>query len=189
VLQFEGDSITASAPQATSYVGLTAVGYHPVTLQNSAVSGSYVSDVVARESADNAYLSATKPNILSVYIGINNLDRGDSAASIFAQLKSYGQTMQAAGWKVVMATQLPCNFGTCVNGGCETERLALNTLIRNDSSFYNALADIAQDPIMGNLANVTNLLYFDSFGIHPTNPLGHSLIAPYFETAVSSLFH
>lgn len=192
VLAFEGDSISVWELKQLNFVGLTQTNKTPYfTSPVFATGGATISTLSARAATtDAAIVTARAPyNILTVFIGANDLTAGTSAASIFSQLKTYLSARRAAGWKVVASTMLPSNYLACASSGCEATRLSVNTSIRGDTSFYDALADIGDTATtMGNISNNSNITYYTQpDGVHPQEPDGHNLLAPYFETAIGTL--
>lgn len=191
MLAFEGDSISVWPPEPTDYVNLTRGVFSPYSASpNFATGGATIATITARAATTDAAYDATRFfNILSVFIGANNLRFGESDTTIFNALKAYCQARRAAGWQVVLATMLPSNADACAAGGCETTRLSVNSMIRADPSFYDALADIgATSTTMGNYAAVSDATYYEqTAGLHPTNPVGQALLAPFFQAAVHSL--
>jgi lysophospholipase L1-like esterase len=143
--------------------------------------------MVSREGTDNERYRTGKTNILCVLCGLNDMAiAGSGSTQCFDTLKAYCQTMRATGWKIVLLTLLPTDPSLFVGLNLNTKIAAVNTSIRGDASFYDALADIAGDATMGNVANTTNLTYYAD-GIHPT-ATGQALLAPYVTAAVQTLY-
>jgi hypothetical protein len=181
---FEGDSISALA-NGSMLPQDTMAAVTPVTQwTDTAVGGSTISSLVSRETGDNLRLSPTKTHpILFVFAGTNDIAGGHNAATTFADLKAYCLAMRTAGWTIVVGTILP----RAQDASFETIRLAVNTSIRGDTSFYDALADFGSDATMGDIATTGNTTYYDALGIHPT-PLGDTLLAPYATAAIEAAF-
>lgn len=181
---FDGDSISDVLSNGLfPKLAMRSLPAASRTLGNDlAVIGSKVSDLVLRAGAvDSMYDSKRSKNILSIFIGANDLTGGSiSAATFVASLKSYCLARKATGWKIVLCTLLPN-----VNSGFNTRRNAANTLIYADNSFYDALADFASDATMGVDAAASNATLYPD-GVHPS-ATGHALIAPYVKTAILSL--
>lgn len=182
----EGDSITAgSVGPTTPY---TQLSYDDIStpsdlFHNYATSGSYMVDLRARKATVLASFDATKLNIISVLIGVNDfIARGAFTNSFFQELKDYCNEFKAAGWKVIICTLLPA----VSNATYETQRLATNTSIRNDSSFYDGLADLAANSIMGQFTSVLDPTYYIDT-LHPTQA-GMAVLQSVFEPVLTAIF-
>lgn len=116
----------------------------------------------------------------------NDIIGGASAASIIASSQAYAQLVHAQGRKYIQATCLPRSDFTA---GMITIQGQVNTYFMNNIGGPNqpdAVDLRVTDATMGLQANTTNAtLYVD--GVHPTTPLGHSLVAPYAANAIASL--
>jgi lysophospholipase L1-like esterase len=184
---FSGDSITLATGQGIStsdrYAGLVATQLPEIAANDSVIavgSTSIGSDGGQGAAADSAYDASKAVNILTVLFGANDM-LTLTGAEFYAALKVWCEARQSTGFKVVVLTTLNHTTG----GGIASRRNAANALIRADASFYDALADIASDPIMGTDAAPSDTdLYLD--GVHPT-VLGHTYLAPYVRNAISSL--
>jgi lysophospholipase L1-like esterase len=187
-LAFEGDSITdptTGVPGAQKYYSLAQFAISPFPQGgNDAVSGSGMTQVLARASTIDSWFSGIKgAKVLMIFLGAN--DMGDGASTFEANLKAYCLARKAAspGLKVVVATLLPQT-----TSGFNTFRDAVNALIYADTSgWYDALADFAASPTMGCdsgcAGNTTN--YSD--GEHPT-AAGHAILAPIAQAAIQSVW-
>lgn len=182
---FSGDSLTlgnhVSAGQGYVDYVLTALPEITGDDSNIAVgSTTLASDGNQDGIADAAYNAAKQVNILTVLFGANDM-LTLSGAAFFAALKTWCQARQAAGFKVIVLTTLNHN----TSGGIAAKRNAANALTRADTSFYDALADIASDATIGTDAAPSNTTYF-SDGVHPT-AAGNAILAPYVTRAIQSL--
>lgn len=82
-------------------------------------------------------------NILFVYnIGTNDLDGGATGQAVYDSYKAYCLRARAVGYFVVGMTYSKRTFGAG-GAGAETQRLALNTLLRRDSSFCDVFVDLS----------------------------------------------
>lgn len=181
---FEGDSITfgLGIPTPDKFSTLVLDQVPPVASGIvTAVSGSTLTDLNTRATSDDALINPSLINILTVLIGANDLSTSITAATFVADLKTYCLARIAAGWKVVVMTILPKANDVTFNA----KRNSANTLIRADTSFYDALVDLAANGTIGPDAAATDTsLYFD--GVHPT-VLGNSIIAPIVVTSVNTI--
>lgn len=177
----EGDSITANLLSYAA-VGLRAVS--PIVQGRSfAVGGSTLAIMSLRSaSVDAAFKAARTKNILSVLIGANDLGT-INGNTYFTSVKAYCVARKAANpdLKIVMVTVLPQS-----NATVNTNRGLFNTAVRNDPSFYDALADFAADATVGtDAAGSDTGLYPD--GLHPTDAVHDTYLKPIWKAAVESL--
>lgn len=179
-----GDSITAGSgvdTQATfNWLAVTTlptpgVGRRLGQGGSSVIGYSHTAEV-------DATFQAGKTNTLIVFFGANDL-LDSSAATFKANLKAFCLARRAVGWKIVLLTVLP-HTGNGVGGvSFNILRAAANTLIRGDTSFYDALADVGDTgTTMGADAAAVNATYYQD-GVHPTTA-GHALLAPIVEAAI-----
>lgn len=97
-----------------------------------------------------------------VLIGQNDL-AVSSAATIVAGIKSYCLARRAAGWNRILVCTLTSSTTD------ETKRVAVNSAISADQSFYDWIIDFGANPIIGAVNAYTNLTYFTADGMHPTD--------------------
>lgn len=180
LIGYEGDSITADqGPSLNTYPYLLTIPAARLP-RNYAVSGSTVADMVTRATNVLPPNVPVAAKILTVLIGHNDMASGDSAATFFANLKSYCLARKAEGWVVVVATVLPSTVS-----GFNVKRNAANVLIRADPSFYDALCDFDTNPTIGADAAASNVTYY-SDGTHPTQA-GQNLLAPIMQATINPL--
>ena len=105
----------------------------------------------------------------------------------YANIKAYCKARKQFGWKVVVATILPMK--TPVNANFEVYRLSVNAMIRtaktNNEDWLDAVADIANDSILGLQATASNTTYYTD-GTHLTT-LGHSIAKTYVTAAINAI--
>lgn len=187
---FEGDSLTDvhTAPTAPSngyvYIVSHSLSGAAYTQPGAfARSGSFLSSITSRASAVDAAISASgvTRNLLMILIGTNDITTGGAfnAATFVAGLKAYALARKAAnpGLKIVAST-LPSNTSYQSNAD------AANTLIRADSSWYDALADFAANASIGCTGCAANATYF-SDGVHPT-AAGQAIMATIAQAAITA---
>lgn len=185
VLIAEGDSITSvlgsyprifegnAAPQFTSL-------YVP------ALSGSKISDVVARANANIANKTGIGSNIYTILIGRNDLTTMTTTQWLTA-MASHCDVMRAAGFYVGICTVLPSTAG----GSFNTDRATVNTEMRlwttNGSVISGVHADFIIDfdtTTMGpDAAASDGSLYYD--GTHPT-AAGQIVLEAKYRTIVNA---
>lgn len=187
----EGDSRTALTGTSYAFSLGNAGEFTPnLYMRNFAVSGSVIADLNTRLPAVQKVAAQAQLNgrrlILSVMIGINDnawIVANGASSYYNTYLKPLWAAYRATGAKLIVCTELPDN-GTTV--GYDTQRLALNTLIRGDITQYDALCDFASDSIMGiTNSRSTNPSYWTD-NYHP-NAAGHVLLKPYMKTAIEGL--
>lgn len=188
----EGDSRTALATNSYAFLMGNAGEFTPnLYMRNFAVSGSHASDVTARLAAVTRVVAQAALNsrnvIMSILIGTNDsstIAASGAAAYYNASIKPIWAAYKALGVKLIACTELPA---IAAGATYETERLALNALIRADAGIlYDALADFASDSVMGVANSYT--LYPSNWTdtLHP-NAAGHLLLKPYMKAAITSL--
>jgi lysophospholipase L1-like esterase len=177
----EGDSITWLS---NSFAFKVRTDYEATNAERwinvMAVNGSKVAGLLSRASeVDALYVAQMRP-VVAVMIGINDINdpANPSTATIFGGIKSYCQARQAAGWKVVVCTILPCT-----TSGANAERNTINTSIRGDTSFYDVLCDF-DATAMGADADASDAgKYYD--GLHPTES-GYGILKPAYAAALEA---
>jgi lysophospholipase L1-like esterase len=181
-----GDSITLGNHVAAGdgYVDLLGDALPSATVVNLGAGGASLSGG-AGTAADAEYDAGSDFNICTVLFGANDMTTSganQTGAQFEASLKSWCQDRQAAGFLVVVLTTLAHN----TDGGVQIPRRNVaNGLTRSDPSFYDGLADIALDPIMGTDTSQNNTTYF-SDGVHPTLA-GNVIIADILGDVISAL--
>lgn len=177
----EGDSITAQPGinGVTGYAQQYKNNNTFTTFYDFAVAGNVVADVISRAAIIDAKFLPGKNNALSVFVGTNDIVAGyatyGSQAATLLALSGYLDARRAVGWKVAIVTTLPRNV--TLTPTFETQRGTWNSTLASWIGVHaDALMDFGADAIMGNAANVTNLTYYQSGGIHPTQA-GQDILA------------
>jgi hypothetical protein len=121
-------------------------------------------------------------------IGSNDgaIDSYATPALYAAAVAANAQLRRTAGFdKILLTTLLPRGDGTMT----EPNRLAYNATLTNAAwqiaNGIDGVIDFASQPIMGNPANLTNTLYYNTDLIHPT-ALGQSLLVPIAQPIIAS---
>lgn len=158
----EGDSRTATYMYPT--YATNALTNKLFAYWNNAVSGGTIADMAARGTAVDAMFKTGNNNIILVFCGVNNSLL--TAQQMYDDLKAYCLARRAAGYKVIICTEIDCQNAYVLSNGWATKYLDLNTKIRNDHSFADALADFGADPRLQDASNTT---YFNADKVHPTD--------------------
>jgi lysophospholipase L1-like esterase len=176
-LVFDGDSLTwgHSSKGGQTYPRQTAEGVN-ATVYNFGVSGQGSAAMLADAVTQvDAVYDATKVNIVCAWIGTNDILTGGAPTTTYNNIKAYHDGRRAAGFKTLVFTIMP-RTGGADDAGHNTRRIAVNDLIRaNWATFADGLVDVANDPVLGNVANTTNATYF-SDQTHLTNA-GYAIVA------------
>lgn len=167
---------------------------YPVTSFNYGFSGKRLETMLtdAPSLVDNKYISGYKaPQIVILWGGVN--DFGDPArtpAQVYQDMKTYGTARKALGFKVIILSMLPSNYGGFPID-YEVARQEVNTSLRADfptataftniytgGSYADVLVDNGNDSIIGIFnAPAINPSYFSDV-THLTN-IGYAIIADY----------
>ncbi len=150
---------------------------------NIALAGQALSGMVPAAAGRVDPLLGSGLNVLCVAAGVNDLNGGDSAATVFNNLNTYCAARKSAGWdKIVVLTILPFTS----DGATEAKRLALNTLIRNaiSPSTYDYVADVGGDPTIGDTGDNFNTFYYGGDALHPQSP-GYTIMAGIVKTQLA----
>lgn len=171
-LQMDGQSL-ANTPASPTAFGILYASLDPVwwpSSHNAAVNGSYYTE---RQNGGSLSAATRVDPHLSVYQNVivdvaGQSDLGPfgapaSAATVFARAAGYAAERRAAGWDLYCICTVPPS--TFFTGDTEVQRLAYNTLLRqDDGANFDVVADIASIP---ELANPSNGTYW-SDGLHWT---------------------
>lgn len=158
-LAFDGDSRTAAKTwPATAAAGII----DHCQLTNFGNAGDSVAAMIANAvSTVDAAIYGSKP-ICVVWGGVNDVDT--NAAGIYARLQTYCLARRAAGWSVVVCTEIDAQ--DAARNAVDwhgTVYPALNTLLRNDHSFADGFADLGA---AAELQDATNGTYFNADLVH-----------------------
>jgi lysophospholipase L1-like esterase len=197
-LAFEGDSICtgALADPFLGWVPLMNLS-NDIRQNNMAQSGYKLSESVAAAATEiDNRIDPSADNAVIVTCGVNDIAAGDSAATIYANLATYGAARKTAGWDKVAI------FGITPFGVTDTVRQALRTLLLADFTVATATpniyaagvgvtyadfyVDIAADTTIGIFAARLDTTYYVD-GLHPTNA-GHVVLETYGSALVDLLF-
>lgn len=172
-ITFEGDSLVAVSG-STSWP-TEIVSRWQVTSANFAVSGATTTAMLNRYPTDRANFPAGK-GLFIINGGTNDIANGCKPADTYANLKSLWKLARGDGLRIIAFTVRSWPADTY----CETQRNALNSLIKSDTSLYDGLIDT--DQLFPNRDD-RNLL---SDGTHYT-PSANILVAVAVQTALERL--
>lgn len=150
---------------------------------SSAISGSKVSDLVARKATavDPYYISEYgMKNIMPLWIGTNDVTATvGSGAATYAEYKSLYNSYVANGWKVIAITMTELLSGT---GQREAERVIFNNLIRTDL----APQYLIDTDLIPELADSDNTTYYNADKIHLVSA-GNNIISTALANLIASI--
>jgi len=189
-LQFVGDSLTvgtgagAGEDYPTQLLAILSGGASAYSSNNIGVGGRtaatwaplYLSDV-------GHYSSALGKVICPYWAGTNDIIAGDSAATVYNNLKTFWAGVRSQGIKLIATTVIARGNFT---GGQESIRLALNDLIRGDTSLFDGLCDVGVLPQFDSTADTANLTYYNADTVHLVAG-GYAVIAAAMKTTVESV--
>jgi lysophospholipase L1-like esterase len=126
--------------------------------------------------------------IVLLFMGTNDLNGNKPARLVYEAVKSLVERVHAFGGKIFVCTILPS--GAFPNGGeppgaKEAQRLALNSMIRDNDAGADAIVDVASDPVLGSYEN-NNQTYFQD-RIHPVSFPTFGMIAAHFAAAINRM--
>jgi lysophospholipase L1-like esterase len=180
---FDGDSRTVggqggSTPypdQTMATAGVTAKQYGSTVV---ATSGLTVAQLISRAATtvDVQYRSGTANNLV-VLGGTNDATAGADAATIYSRIVSYSAARIAAGFRVIVCTELPASDTAHNNVTWNTTRATLNTSIRNGAAANGyTVADLAADANIGADGASDNVTYYQTDKLHLTTA-GYGVMA------------
>lgn len=177
---FAGDSRTGTNVTPTySLLAMANASVTPLAYGASTwgVSGATVADLItsAPTVIDPLYTSVLGKNIVVIWGGVNDAAAGASAATIWSRLQTYCLARRAAGFKVILCTEIDCQSAALDLVSWHTVLWpALLTLIRAGwASVADGLADTGAN---ANLQDATNATYFNADKVHLT-ATGYGVVA------------
>jgi lysophospholipase L1-like esterase len=165
---FEGDSRTVGLQaNATPYPmqAMASIGGNWLAY-TVAAGGETAATMITQRAAqiDGLYAASLPRNIVTILAGVNDAAGGASAATIYANLKSWWGGARAAGFRVIAQTEIDAQSAGLNTVSWHSSILpALNALILSDPSLYDAVARNDQDP---RLQDATNTTYFNVDALH-----------------------
>lgn len=116
-------------------------------------------------------------NVLAVTIGLNDLNAGGTPPTIWSNIQSFCRARQAAGWKVVLGTNLS---SSSLFSNSEQNRKILNAMILNDAAGWSTCASAVVD------VTPTDSYFRTNQPQHPDDT-GYAIWAGLVAPAVSSM--
>lgn len=187
---FDGDSLTyglESTGGQTYPAQCMALLPAAIDSTNFGIPSQLLATMLANApSKIDPYFDLRRPKqVVVIWGGTNDLSIGTAEATVYSNTVAYCQARQAAGFKVVVLTTLPRTGNTV--GNFETLRQSLNTSIRSNwATFADALADVGNDPTIGQAGDTANLTYYYTDGIHLINA-GYAIVAAAVASALTGL--
>lgn len=179
VVASEGDSI--SVTWSGNHTGIYKNSRSDIEFHGLAVGGSTLKNLETRLPA----LLALKPDLVSVFIGANDLLNYPSAQAYATALQSYVGQIRSTGAKVVVSTNLPQHhLNVDYNAQFNQRRLELATILRS-AAWADGVADYAADTTMG-VDNAAVQLSLFSDGTHPTEA-GQRVLANIYKPRMDAL--
>ncbi len=190
---FVGDSLTqgVGATLRQSYPGMMAL---PETDQwfNFGITGSFIADKVTEKAAEvDPLLDATKGYVF-VYIGTNDSAFGRTAAEIFADLKSYCQSLKTDGWHKVIVFSYHTNVAALntVSTDLAGDFTVATTHARlwgpaGGITYADYLYDLHNQPLIGEVSGTQGDYLVD--GTH-FNDAGYTILAAEVASYFPELF-
>jgi len=167
---FEGDSLTRGdgVPNYPdqSYPNQLVGRLAGCDFFNYATGGTTIVTMLTRTATIDAKYNAGRTCYAILEAGIVDLVSVATAATIYANLKTWWAGRKALGFRVIPHT-LASNTNCYASAPLEAVRVALNTLIRSDPTLYYRLADVAADARLGNVDSCLNETYFAVDHVHP----------------------
>ena len=193
---FDGDSLFArgngnvanvfEAPYACYDALATALSPSPAPLIfTRAISGRTIT-VLISEFATKVKPSLRPNDIVIMNELTNELQAVQDINAVYSTLQSYCALVRAENCKVVIAT-LTARGAAGSYANTETDRLALNTMIRNGwSSFADGMADVGGLSQFNSVAATSNTTYYDTDFLHFKSP-GYLLYGQTFAPVIQGL--
>jgi lysophospholipase L1-like esterase len=184
---FDGDSITAGQGATTSYPTRTMTGISETSWRNIGVSGQSLTNMNSdrNDQVETAVRNGTT-DVVAVFGGTNDMEAGADAATTLSRMQTYHAGVRAAGYKTVAFTVLPRSAAS-TPANFNTIRATLNTSIRaNTGGWYDALADVGGNLLIGEDGDSDNLTYYNGDKVHP-NDTGAQIVADIASVAIASL--
>lgn len=188
-LAVDGNSIFVgdfAAPTSLGFANRLQPYFPGCNFVNNAVEGFTTPQVITQSATftDPQFSSLRRRNIVIMGEVINDYHTGGSnVATCLTHLTSYVTARHATGWEVVLCTPTPSNFFV------DSDRLSIRSSMLAGVTGADVICDLG-DPgtLMGNVAQITNPLYYKGGDqTHPTT-FGHSLLLPVALAAVRSLW-
>lgn len=184
VVVSEGSS--SAVDFSSSHTGKYAAYRSGMEWHGLAVGGSSLETMAQRLDA----VLATKPDLVSIYIGSNDIaiaSKYPSVDAFIVKLKAYVDPIRATGARVVLCTILPKQTtDATASARFNSIRREFNEKIRK-VTWIDGIADFGAHPVMGPDEAPFNLLLFQPDGQHMT-AVGHEHVYSLYRPAMDKLF-
>ena len=185
-LVFDGDSLTAGIVYSETYpnqaMSLITGSWD---MYNTGSGGYGISSLRGRgtTTVDGLYNATVAKNVVVVWGGTNDLV-GVSAQSTYDTLRGYCEDRRARGWKVVVLSMLPRQYGN-EPADFEERRTAFNVLLDANHNFADAYVPLHNNTVIGDDDDCLNTTYyFDK--LHMT-AAGYGVVAAQVAPVVNAL--
>jgi len=180
VILFDGDSRTGGKPYPFEAFGQSEKTWYG--FKHLGTSGAGLELLTSDAPTNVDPVRNGSDSICVIWAGVNN--SGATAEDIHDLIESYCLARKAAGWKVLVCTEIDAQDAGRLANNWPTKYLELNTLLRADyTTFADGLADLGAN---ANLQDATNTTYFSVDKVHLTNA-GYTVVAGIVGPALAAL--
>lgn len=162
VVVTEGSSTAIS--WGGSHTGMYGNSRNDIEYHGLAVGGSGISRLFQRLDK----VIELKPDLVSIYIGSNDLSSFVNTSAFVVELRRYVDRLHADGARVVICTLLPHQTGTPDDLIYNVMRREFAEIIRS-ADWVDGVADFAADPVMGPDEAPFDRTLYQADGVHPTD--------------------
>ncbi len=181
---WDGNSHIASSPISLN-AHTTIFGFGTVYYANYAVSAQ-TTQMMIDDFATQVAPNIVPGTIVVAWEATNSIVFGASAATALNELITYYNLVKAKGGRFITGTIMPRSFAGTPEE-YEDSRVEFNTLLRAAAGVaYDALADIAAEPLLGAPNAELNTTYFNTDKVHLVTA-GNTLATAIFVTAMMTL--
>lgn len=180
----QGNLAIGDEPFPTHLMRLSPFNTNGATMTNFGVGGQTTAQMIVDEQSQVfSAFNPSKVNVLLVVEGGNDIYYNGNVPNCFNNYKIYCNAARAKGFKVIVSTTIPREQSTFANASVYeyNEQLKqFNTLVINDTSFYDGIIRPDADPLF------SNWLHYESDHVHPDN-VGQQKFAQLFASAILTL--
>lgn len=180
---YDGDSRTEGRTHPMEAMAINGLRYG---VGNFGVAGQALATMITNAAANiDPLLHSGGTNICVVWAGVNDAGGGADAATIYNRVATYSAARRAAGWKVIVCTEIDAqDAARNAVGWHATIMPALNTqIVANWATFADGIARLDQQ---AGLMDATNTTYFNADKIHLIDA-GSTLVAQTIAPVITSL--
>jgi len=178
-----GDSLTQGIGSVTATAWTDYVSNRPYSAWylNGTGGQAIFAGTGKPSTSDVIALKGSNEGIFIMWLGANDLITfPTTGANIEGAINAYCTAVRAAGYKVIVTT-MPAMTATAPQ---QVERISLNNLlVANFTSYADAIVRL---DTQGFLSDPTNLIYYQSDGVHLTDA-AYTLIGGLFQTAMAGI--